>query len=111
APFDGTQGPPGWYMLFGMNSAGVPSMASWVHVGTDLTGPLSPEQRAGSTHASSSVQSLSGYPVGRPSGAARAPGFAVVVVANEDSVPASAPGFSYVCNRRWVARHQAKAHH
>jgi Domain of unknown function (DUF1929)/Glyoxal oxidase N-terminus/Kelch motif len=33
APPDGNHAPPGWYMLFLINSAGVPSVASWVDVG------------------------------------------------------------------------------
>lgn len=33
APADGNHAPPGWYMLFIVNSSGVPSVASWVHVG------------------------------------------------------------------------------
>jgi hypothetical protein len=32
APANGNVTPPGWYMLFILNSAGVPSVASWVHV-------------------------------------------------------------------------------
>ena len=35
---------------------------------------------------------------------------AVVVTANEDDAAATNPGFSYVCNRRWVARHIPKTH-
>ena len=38
APASGNEAPPGWYMLFILNSAGVPSVASWVHVG----GPVGP---------------------------------------------------------------------
>jgi hypothetical protein len=34
APPDGNQAPPGWYMLFLLNGNGVPSIASWVHVGS-----------------------------------------------------------------------------
>jgi hypothetical protein len=33
APPDGNHAPPGWYMLFLINAAGVPSMAHWVRVG------------------------------------------------------------------------------
>ena len=33
APPDGNHAPPGWYMLFILNAAGVPSVASWVDVG------------------------------------------------------------------------------
>lgn len=33
APPDGNHAPPGWYMLFILNSAGVPSWARWVDVG------------------------------------------------------------------------------
>jgi hypothetical protein len=33
APANGNVAPPGWYMLFLLNSAGVPSVASWVHLG------------------------------------------------------------------------------
>jgi Galactose oxidase-like, Early set domain len=33
APPDGNHAPPGWYMLFILNSSGVPSVASWVQVG------------------------------------------------------------------------------
>jgi galactose oxidase len=32
APANGNEAPPGWYMLFVLNSTGVPSVASWVHV-------------------------------------------------------------------------------
>ncbi|MEX1264692.1 MAG: galactose oxidase early set domain-containing protein [Actinomycetota bacterium] len=32
APASGAQAPPGWYMLFLINDAGVPSVASWVKV-------------------------------------------------------------------------------
>ena len=32
APPNGNIAPPGWYMLFVLNSAGVPSVASWVHL-------------------------------------------------------------------------------
>jgi Domain of unknown function (DUF1929) len=32
-PADPTLAPPGWYMLFLVDSAGVPSVASWVHLG------------------------------------------------------------------------------
>lgn len=32
APLGGNQAPAGWYMLFVVNAAGVPSVASWVHV-------------------------------------------------------------------------------
>jgi hypothetical protein len=38
APADGNVAPPGWYMLFLLNSAGVPSVASWVHVGPSIEG-------------------------------------------------------------------------
>jgi len=33
APPNGNHAPPGWYMLFILNSSGIPSVASWVHVG------------------------------------------------------------------------------
>jgi len=33
APPDGNHAPPGWYMLFLVNTGGVPSVASWVRVG------------------------------------------------------------------------------
>ena len=33
SPPDSNHAPPGWYMLFILNSAGVPSIASWVQVG------------------------------------------------------------------------------
>lgn len=33
SPADGNIAPPGWYMLFVVNAQGVPSVASWVHVG------------------------------------------------------------------------------
>ena len=32
APPDGNHAPPGWYMLFAIDDAGVPSVASWVHI-------------------------------------------------------------------------------
>jgi hypothetical protein len=41
APANGNEAPPGWYMLFILNSAGVPSVASWVHVaGKTLNVPV-----------------------------------------------------------------------
>ncbi len=33
APPNGNHAPPGWYMLFLVNSAGVPSVAHWVRAG------------------------------------------------------------------------------
>jgi galactose oxidase-like protein len=33
APADGRVAPPGWYMLFLVNRAGVPSLASWIRLG------------------------------------------------------------------------------
>jgi hypothetical protein len=33
APASANSAPPGWYLLFLVNAAGVPSVASWVHVG------------------------------------------------------------------------------
>jgi hypothetical protein len=33
SPRDGAVAPPGWYMLFLVDAAGVPSTAAWVHVG------------------------------------------------------------------------------
>ena len=33
APPNGNHAPPGWYMLFLVNAAGVPSVAHWVRVG------------------------------------------------------------------------------
>jgi hypothetical protein len=33
SPPNGNTAPPGWYMLFILNSSGVPSVASWVHLG------------------------------------------------------------------------------
>ena len=33
APSGANSAPPGWYLLFLVNTAGVPSVASWVHVG------------------------------------------------------------------------------
>ncbi len=33
APVDGNTAPPGWYMLFVVSADGVPSVASWVHIG------------------------------------------------------------------------------
>ncbi len=38
APADGNVAPPGWYMLFLLNSEGIPSVASWVHVGPSIEG-------------------------------------------------------------------------
>jgi Domain of unknown function (DUF1929)/Kelch motif/Galactose oxidase, central domain len=32
-PPDGNHAPPGWYMMFILNSSGVPSVASWIQVG------------------------------------------------------------------------------
>jgi hypothetical protein len=36
APPDGNTAPPGWYMLFLVDSSGVPSVASWIHVDTTI---------------------------------------------------------------------------
>jgi hypothetical protein len=33
APAGGAVAPPGWYLLFVVNSSGVPSVAAWEHVG------------------------------------------------------------------------------
>jgi hypothetical protein len=33
SPPNANQAPPGWYMLFILNSSGVPSIASWMHLG------------------------------------------------------------------------------
>ena len=33
APASANSAPPGWYLLFLVNTAGVPSVASWVHIG------------------------------------------------------------------------------
>jgi hypothetical protein len=49
APANGNEAPPGWYMLFILNSSGVPSVASWVHVGGSLGPPtnVAPSVNAG----------------------------------------------------------------
>jgi len=39
APANGNLAPPGYYMLFVVNSAGVPSVASWIQVGASNTRP------------------------------------------------------------------------
>jgi hypothetical protein len=39
APPDGATAPPGWYMLVIDSAAGVPSVASWIQVGTNATPP------------------------------------------------------------------------
>jgi hypothetical protein len=52
APANSNVTPPGWYMLFVLNSAGVPSVASWVHVaGKTLDVPVA----AGSDDAEENV--------------------------------------------------------
>jgi hypothetical protein len=52
APANSNVAPPGWYMLFVLNSAGVPSVASWVHVaGKTLDVPVA----AGSDDAEENV--------------------------------------------------------
>jgi hypothetical protein len=38
APLNGNVAPPGWYMLFLVDTDGVPSVATWVHVGSTLQG-------------------------------------------------------------------------
>lgn len=48
APADGASAPPGWYMLVIENTAGVPSVARWIHVGTQATPPSGPGPAAGS---------------------------------------------------------------
>jgi hypothetical protein len=39
APTNQNLAPPGWYMMFGLNNQGVPSLASWVEVGKDIPAP------------------------------------------------------------------------
>jgi hypothetical protein len=39
APANANIAPRGWYMLFVVNSDGVPSVATWVHIGYDQDGP------------------------------------------------------------------------
>ena len=41
-PVDQNTAPAGWYMLFGLDANGVPSLASWVQVGKDIDGPAPP---------------------------------------------------------------------
>jgi hypothetical protein len=38
APPDGNTAPPGWYMLFLVDTDGVPSVSTWVHVGSTIQG-------------------------------------------------------------------------
>lgn len=99
APPDGNQAPPGWYMLFLVNDAGVPSVASWVHVGTTIVPSLPPAAMAGTGSASTGAFSVSGFPVGRPDGptfpALDAPGGP----GNEDS-RSPALGLAFRCVRR-----------
>jgi hypothetical protein len=49
APANGDVAPPGWYMLFLVDSNGVPSVATWVRVGgaTDAVAPTAPGTLAG----------------------------------------------------------------
>jgi hypothetical protein len=41
-PVDQNIAPAGWYMLFGLNAQGVPSIATWVQVGKDIPVPAPP---------------------------------------------------------------------
>src|SRR5215470_8102031 len=43
SPANANIAPPGWYMLFVVNSSGVPSVAAWVHVGYGDVNPPPPE--------------------------------------------------------------------
>lgn len=42
APSSGTYAPPGYYMVFLVNSSGVPSVASFIHVAAQTTSPAAP---------------------------------------------------------------------
>jgi hypothetical protein len=42
APRDGTLAPPGYYMLYAIDDAGVPSTAAWVRIGADVPEPADP---------------------------------------------------------------------
>lgn len=58
APANGADAPPGNYMLFIVNTSGVPSVASWVHLPApyeDTTAPSAPSGLAGTAPTSSSV--------------------------------------------------------
>ncbi|MFG2886080.1 galactose oxidase-like domain-containing protein [Streptomyces sp. NPDC048297] len=52
--------PPGWYMLFAVDAAGVPSVAKWVH----LTGPAALSASEPSAHVHSFADSLRGKVAG-----------------------------------------------
>jgi hypothetical protein len=42
APADGTVAPPGYYMLFAVDDAGLPSTAAWIRIGADVADPVVP---------------------------------------------------------------------
>ncbi|GAA2320741.1 hypothetical protein GCM10010431_47480 [Streptomyces kunmingensis] len=50
--------PPGWYMLFGVDANGVPSVAQWVH----LTGPTSPAATSADAHVHDFASDLTAEP-------------------------------------------------
>jgi hypothetical protein len=58
APANADVAPRGWYMLFVVNSQGVPSVATWIHVGYPSTsgGTTGPEGSVLGSHASSAVK-------------------------------------------------------
>jgi hypothetical protein len=58
APASGDVAPPGWYMLVIKNGNGVPSVASWIRFGPDVTPTFSPRPPA-ATRPATSAQFLS----------------------------------------------------
>jgi hypothetical protein len=63
APADGTVAPPGWHMLFLMNSNGVPSVARWVLLGADPP-PLGRIEITSRNPAAGAVHRFQGAPFG-----------------------------------------------
>ncbi|WP_329122008.1 galactose oxidase early set domain-containing protein [Streptomyces sp. NBC_01465] len=61
--------PPGWYMLFGVDANGIPSVAQWVHLG----GPTALDATASAAHVHSFADDLSASPKSRTKKRASAP--------------------------------------
>src|SRR5262249_60084400 len=74
SPSGGTIAPPGWYMLFILNSNGVPSVASWVHVANTNPPVCTP-----------ALQTVTGTPASAPSVAAGTAVDYTISVKNNDS--------------------------
>jgi Domain of unknown function (DUF1929) len=60
APPDGNTAPPGWYMLFLVDSTGVPSVAAWIHIDSTMLGGASRQAVQISTSAFTSAAASTG---------------------------------------------------